>query len=341
VISTLTRPVVGAPPWWTAAGVAIAVAGALGLAAARSSTTAEIRWWGAGGAVLLGHAIPASLARPANTAGVLLATCGIGIAVAVASRPAAQAGTPASRERRALGGLGLLVALLTLPPAVGASAVALEAGGDWAARLCTASLLLLVAATAAIRRSWPDLLGYAYAGTMISTVTWPAAVALAAGESLGIYAASALVVIAAAVATTTHRLESPASGGSVVRAQPTAFRRAAYAASVPLGVFVAADVLPAVLVVVALPYSWLGAVWSGEPPGVGLAPPGMNIDETLVSVTRAVALALVAVASAIAAYSRRPRVSSIVGGLGVGGPTAILVALVTAQAPWPVVPATT
>jgi hypothetical protein len=95
---------------------------------------------------------------------------------------------------------------------------------------------------------------------------------------------------------------------------------------------------PSVLSVVGGPYAWLGAIWSGHPSGVGLAPADVP-DLPTVSITDAVALAILAVASAVAhlAVTRRP--TAALGGLGIGGPTAVLVAVTAIGAPWPVLPA--
>jgi hypothetical protein len=111
-------------------------------------------------------------------------------------------------------------------------------------------------------------------------------------------------------------------------------------AAVPGAVLLTVYVLPAVLAIVALPYSWLGSVWSGPPAGVGLTPDGVDVTFRVLG-GHAVALGLLAVASAIAAYAVTRRRRAALGGLGIGGPTAILAAAVATRAPWPTVPAVT
>jgi hypothetical protein len=58
-----------------------------------------------------------------------------------------------------------------------------------------------------------------------------------------------------------------------------------------------------------------------------------------VPATAAWGLGLLAVASATATYAVTPRIPAAIGGLALGGPTAVIVGLVAAGAPWPSVPA--
>jgi hypothetical protein len=304
--------------------VDIIVAGGLAIVAVLVPTRAAARVSAAGAAVLGAHAIGASLARPANTAAVLGALTVLGLTVAGLSR---RSDTGAGL-RRAVGHVTCFVALAALPPAVGAGLVAAEVDPPWTGRLTAASVVVLVPAVVAIRRTWRDLVGVGYAATLASAVIWPAVAALASGEPLGVYAAGGLVVVAVSFAGL--RLGSGQAGLGPVAG-----------AAAPLTVLLAVDVLPAVASVLVLPYSWLTSIWSGPPEGVGLVPVGLDGPGAAVAGSDSVALGLFAIAAAVTAYAVAPRPRSILTGLAVGGPTAVLVGLTAARAPWPVVPATT
>ena len=177
----------------------------------------------------------------------------------------------------------------------------------------------------------PELTWYAFAASLFSAAVWPIVAGFAGADPVGVYAAVGLVLVAAALVAAT----APGARDATMLAAAVAA-----IAALPGAVLVLIETLPAVLSVAAIPYSWLGAAWAGQPGGVGLSPAGVD-PPGVVTVVQAVALGVVAVASATAAYAltRRPR--SAVAGLGVGGPTAILTALVAARVAWPVVPAAT
>ena len=101
--------------------------------------------------------------------------------------------------------------------------------------------------------------------------------------------------------------------------------------AVPLAACSSWTSCPALLGVLVLPYSWLGAVWSGAPGGVGLVPGSAGICTGRSSpATDAVALGLLAVAAAITAYALRPRLRSVVPDSGWAGRPAVLVGLTAA-----------
>jgi hypothetical protein len=264
-----------------------------------------------------------------------------------------------------LAGIGALAGLLALPPAVGSALVAADVLPWWAARATVAAIVVPVivvavaarrarvaiagtapdshgkaaeqrASTAADRPEAPApgyftgkapaLAAAAFLSTVVSAVVWPT-VAIGVGhESVGVYAGISLLLIAAV-------LVAGIPGG---RGRPVALIIAAWAA-LPGLLAMAVAVVPAVYAVAALPYSWLTAIWTGRPSGVGLAP-DEPVEARLID---AVALGLLAIACAAAIFGITRRVKPALGGLGVGGPTAILVALTAWQVPWPAVPAAT
>ena len=254
---------------WTPSAVA-----ALAVLAALAPTPRRALAPAIAAAVLAGHAVLASLARPANTAAVLGALVVVGVGAAALSRR-----DVTSAPRRAVGGAALLIGLLALAPAVGAALVAGHLPSWWVARLTCGSVLLVLAGLVAVRRRWPQLRWYAFAAVLGSAALWPTVAALSGTDpigrdlaheplagsadhirTLGVYAGVGLVLIAAALLPMRGAEEL-----SLACAAP---------AAIPAALLFAVDVVPAVLTVLALPYAWFGSIWSGRPPGVGLAPAG-------------------------------------------------------------------
>ena len=380
--ATLALPGCVALAWWVPSAMDIAVAAVLAVLAATLSSTGATRTsreptareptaWVLGVAVtvLTGHGVLASLARPENTAAVLAAVVVVGLGVATLALR-----DKAAPARRAIAGFATTAAFLACPPAVGAAAVAVDLMPWWVARLSTASVLVVLAGLVAVRRAWPELTWYAFVATLSSAALWPIVGAVSGVEPTGVYAGTGLLLIAASLLpmrdpaasdTTTSdpaaldppaldppaldppALDPPAlQPPTLVRAAgntPTAAVTIASVAALPAALLFAADVLPVVLAVVGLPYTWLDAIWSGPPGGPGLTPSNVAGFGDLVETgaTQAVALGLLALASSTAIYAIRRRVWPAVGGLGIGGPTAIIVALLAAQAPWPTIPAVT
>jgi len=351
VLAVLALPGSVALDWWAPSIVDLAGAALLASAAvfARSSRAALVP--GLGAAILTVHAVLASLARPENTAAILGAIAVLGVGLGALSR-SGRSTVERLAHRRIVGGSATLAGLVALPPAVGAALVSAEVVPWWVGRWTTTAVGLVLCGLVAIRQWWPAFTWYGFAATVCSAVVWPTVVAVSGVEPVGTYAAIELIVLAAALLaitpaltesdttvtdTDTDTLTDNADRGNTLAVGATI----AGLAAIPGALMLAIDVLPAVLQVVALPYSWLSAVWSGVPAGIGLTPPGGLADPVQVTGTDAVALALLAVASATVAYAVRPRIRSAVGGLGVGGPTAILVGLTAAAAPWPAVPAAT
>jgi hypothetical protein len=317
MLLALATPAAVSLLWWAPSLVYLGAAGVLGLAAADGSRRRSVIR-AAAAAVLVVSAVAASLARVELTAIVLSGVVLLGAAVCLASR--------ADDHRRAVGGSALLVGLVALPAAVWAGLLAIEAPLWWVARLTVAAIAVGLLVTVAVRRLRPGITRYAFAATLISAGVWPAVAALAGGDPIGVYGGAALVLVAAALLTV-----------SPIRSEVLA---ASAPAVVPGAALLAVGTVPAVLAVVVLPYSWLGAVWTGRPAGVGLVPDTVNAVVAVRGVD-AVALALLAIASATAAYAVTRRLRPTIAGLGVGGPTAVLTAVVAAHAPWPTVPAVT
>jgi hypothetical protein len=324
-LAVLALPGALALPWWTPSILDTAAVALLTLLAVLAPSAQRALLPGLAAAVLTGHAVLASLARPANTATVLGALVLIGLAAAALSRRQERSAVP-----QAVGAGALLVALSAVAPAVSTALAAGHLQPSWVTRLTCASVLLVLAGLVAVHRSWPRLRWYAFVAALGSAAIWPTVAAFSGTDPVGIYAGIGLVLIAATLIP--------------MRGEETLSLISAAIAATPAALLLAVQVAPPVLAVVVLPYAWFRAIWSGAPGGVGLAPATTLADiGGIIEVTaaHAVALACVALASATVVYAVRRRVRSALGGLGVGGPTAIIVALVAARAQWPVVPAVT
>jgi len=313
----LATPTAVSLRWWAPSLVYLGAAAIVGLAAVDPSRRRSLVRAGAA-AVLVSSAVAAGLARVEQTAVVLGGIVLLGAVVCLAGR--------ADDHRRAVGGAAALVGLVTLPAAVWTGLLAIDAPLWWVARLTVGAIAVGLVATTAARRFRHGISPYAFAATLISAAVWPAVAALAGGEPIGVYGGAALVLVATALLTV-----SPVRAGAIA---------AASSAAVPGAVLLLIATVPVVLAVVALPYTWLGAIWSGRPTGVGLAPDDVDVAVAVHGV-HAVALGLLAAASATAAYAVTRRLRAMVAGLGVGGPTAVLTAVVASHAPWPTVPAVT
>ncbi len=364
LLIVLSLPGAVALPWWTPAPLAL-VAAAVALAAALAGRT-HVATGGAAtcGAVLVAFALSTALARPALTAGVLLGLVALGAALAASATRLTDAGP----DRLAVGGGGLSLALVALPAAIGSLAVAADRPGYQAARVMVGALALVLIGVALVSRPprAAVLRPYALAGVLVGAVAWPAVAAATGHESLAVYAGVSLLVVALAVValpagyvgTGLTIAGSPVAGTGIAgtgnagsagsgagigagRVPPSGLADAGAAvllAGVPGAVAVAGTAGPAVVGLLARPYAWLGAIWAGAPVGVGIAPPGQRVAPT-VTVADAIAVGLVALASASVHYGLTRRVLTGLGGLAIGGPTAIILAVTAAGASWPAVPA--
>jgi hypothetical protein len=336
LLAIVSLPDSVALPWWAPAPAALAAA-ALALSAALAGRTVRTTLGaGACGAFLLLFAILTAQTRPALSASILAGVTALGFALTAAAAQRPRGGA----DRLAVGGSALAISALSAPAAVGEAVLASGATTWWAARASVIALAVPIAAVATVsalhRRSgegaWPAVLvRYAYAGLAVSAIVWPTVAIFTGRESRPVYAAVSLVVIALGLAvlprTETSRLSAAGPLIAVIAAAPGAV------------VLVTAEA-PAVLTVVGGPYAWLSSIWSGAPSGVGVLPTVVT-PLAPVTIPDAVALAVLAFASAAAHFAAGRSLERAAVGLTVGGPTAVIVGLVAAGASWPAVPAAT
>jgi hypothetical protein len=336
LFAVLALPDSVALPWWAPAPIALAGA-AVALAAALAGRTARATV-GAGiaAAVLVAFAVLTAQAAAALSAWILAGVVLLGVGAAVSVGARADVGA----DRLALGGMALVVAQVSGPAVVGSAARAAGWANPQVALAAVVGLLapfvILTAVSWRTRRAGPKpwaaaLPRYAYAGFAASAVIWPAVATYAGPQPQPIYAAASLFALALGL-TVLAPAETTRAGATV------AF--GAILAALPPAVVFAIILAPPVLTVVGGPFAWLGAVWSGRPAGVGLVPASYT-PLWPATISDAVALAVLALASAAAQYAAGRSWARAVAGLAVGGPTAIIVALVATHAPWPAVPAAT
>lgn len=297
--------------WWVPSTVDLTVAAALAVwaAYARVSWAAVVR--GSAAAVLVAHAVLAGLARLELTAAVLGAVTVLAVAVAV----------PARRRSTVVGGVAVAVGMAAWPGAVAAWLAAIDVDPSVVARLTLLAAALLLGPLLAMRRWWPEYLGYAHpalyiAVTAVGLIAWVAE----PSRPLGVYAGTSLFVLAAA---------------SLTAATPD--RSLRLLGSVPSLAAVALTAIPAAAIVLLAPYAWLGAIWTGVPTGVGLSP----VDTSPVDGTAAVTMALLAGAVTLGArgFGLRWRVAGGAGSFVAAVATAVTVAALDIG--WPAVPVVT
>ena len=301
-LAVLAAPAVAATPWPVVVAVDLAAASALLLAAVLRPRPryATVLVPALAGAVLLGHGLLVGLADPAG-AGAALAVVGVAGA-AVAAR-----GRRGEGVQPVVAGVALAAAFLAVPAGVVVGLIAADASPWWQARAAFAAAGLLVLASLAVRRQWPDLHGYASAGLAVAlAVVGAAPVVVPGAEPVAVYAALAAL------------LAVLAGGG----ARPTVVLRAAGAGLAGLAVLAAVPVLVQVLAGLPVP------PWSGVPAVVPV--PG----------ALAAGVALLVLAAAGAAYARTVRHGWALPALAAlpPGAVALPLLLVAAGAPWPVVP---
>ena len=299
-------PVPAAAPTLLGSGAATAGSGVSASAGARDNALipASLAWLVAIVAVLGAHAVSVGFGRPGVAAGTLacVVLLGLGAAVAAWSGP----------RRRDVGGVSLTVALLAVPAAAWTFTAALSFAPVTQSRVALAAAALVVVALRPIARRWSQYLPFALAAALLAVVSTPAW-ALASGDSAGVYAGIALLLVAATL---------PA--GRAWAPLPT----------VPLGLILLAAVGPSLLTLFAAPYGWLGRVWSGRPSGVGIDPLALG----RVTGADVAALALLAGGTAVGALLVRGRRAAIWAAAPVLAVT-IPAALAAAGVRWPGVPA--
>ncbi|RKR88189.1 hypothetical protein BDK92_2497 [Micromonospora pisi] len=354
-LAVLAFPAALPLPWWGLAGVELAVAVPLLLAAVRvpAPGVASVLVRAVVGAALAGHAFLVALARPTSAAAVLGTIMLTGLVVAVlagAGRPGEDGtdgdgdGTPdpVTAVRRVIGGAALTVGLFAVPATTTVGLFAAGVQPWWQARAALASGVLVLGAVALVRRRRPDHLPYAdtaLAGTAL--VTGLAPLAGGTDEPLGLYSALALLLGVAALqigGVLTARAGTPTGTGPVEAPRAGTRLPGPVSASllcVPVLAFpVLLAVAPTVGAVLLGPYGWLGRVWSGTPTGVGLAPHGWPVDGRA-----GAALVVLTGVLALAGWGWH---RSLGGAALVAFPvaaTAVPVVLACVGANWPVVPA--
>ncbi|MFC7481159.1 hypothetical protein ACFQX7_15510 [Luedemannella flava] len=244
-------------PWWSFPVSDAAVVVPLVLVATRVARPVAAQILAALATPLTLHAVIFSLWRPAGAAATLAGVVALGAATALLARD----------DRRWLGGLGTLAALLALPGAVAATAATTGAGGPWTLRLAMAAVVVALAAAFAVARWLPWSTWYAVAAVGLATIMVSfVARNVDTGEPAEVYGALGAIVLAAAALLVLSQLIELRAGG--------------FGAGLAITVKAAFTALFVTLwAVYAEPWLWLGAVWDGAPPGVGLRPPGWSFGE--------------------------------------------------------------
>lgn len=290
-------------PWWEPSIVDGAVLVPLALLAARAGTRGRAAWLGAPAVVLAGHAVAVGLGRPGVAAAVFAAflVLASGVALLARHRPDVRA-VAAGTALAVPAALGAALAAYT-----GLPVLAYAVGG-------------LVVSTGAMLALVPRLPGYAVPGAVAVPVAGLGVLAGCLAARNGWYLAVPVlcdVLVGAAVPPRSDGrprygyLTGPVLGGAV-------------AGLVALG-----GVLPAVYGLLATPYRWLGAIWTGTPTGAGATGFG----------PAAVSLALLAVAVAAGTGRRHRRVA--LPWAAVPAVLAVLSGVAALGPPWPTVPALT
>jgi hypothetical protein len=313
--------VLGAPagvrlPWWGPAMLAAVGAGAFALAAVRSRAPASTAVCAAAAAAVGSYALLAGLGRAGSTAVVLAV-------LLVAGMLSAGLGIRASTwHGRLAGGVALTAGLLAWPGMVAAGLAAMRVEPWWVARSTVIASAVLVVGLALVAHGWRPYRWYAFAAALTAAFLCPVwAVVGGTGEPAGLYAAVALLLIAAAVTV------MPAEDAMLIPAI------AAGVGVVP-ALWCAAAVAPALGAVLLEPYGWLDTVWRGRPAGTGLSP----FREPAVAVADAVALVVVSAAVALPLGRRVARRVAGWAALPLLG-LALPVGLAAGEARWPAVPA--
>lgn len=280
---TLAIPSGISHPWWLPSAIDGTVAAAFAIFAVMARRRWQAAILGTLAVALAGHAFVVGLAVPAGTRAVTLGLLIVAIAIAGFGGTARSASRGAASAIPAAVGAGAVVAGVLMTPVLAASVARLAAGErrilvqwlgnpTWSQAAAVVGLAMATAALAigftrrtrlawltASARSW-----YLLAGSV--------AVAVA---GLGIAVAAALAgpftLIAAVVV-----LCDVIVGLVVLNQANVRERNIAIVAGVAPATLVAAgaviSVLSAAITVFVAPYGWLGAVWTGGPAGVGIAP---------------------------------------------------------------------
>ncbi|SBT46920.1 SCO7613 C-terminal domain-containing membrane protein [Micromonospora auratinigra] len=135
-------------------------------------------------AVLAGHAVLVGCAAPLGEGVVLAVLAGTGLLAAARGRRGAGA-------QPVVAGVALAVALLAVPAGAAVALVAAGAPAWWQLRGASAAVALLIVATAAVRRHWTELHGYAATGFAVALgAVGIAPLVVPGAEPVALYAAA-------------------------------------------------------------------------------------------------------------------------------------------------------
>ncbi|MFC4147083.1 SCO7613 C-terminal domain-containing membrane protein [Micromonospora mangrovi] len=192
-LAVLAAPAIAATPWPTVVAVDLVAGAALLLAAVLRPRTGHptVLTPALAGAALTAHGLLVALADPAGPVVALAVVVVVGLAVAARGRRG-------HGVQPAVGGGALLAAVLAVPVGVAVGLFAVGAPAWWQLRGVAVAAGVLVLGTLAVRRHWPDLLGYAstgLAGTLVllgvAPLVVPAAEPVAGYAALGVLLALA------------------------------------------------------------------------------------------------------------------------------------------------------
>ncbi|SCG58063.1 SCO7613 C-terminal domain-containing membrane protein [Micromonospora inositola] len=302
-LAVLAAPAVAATPWPVVVAADLLAATVLVASAVLRPRRryATVLVPALGGAVLLGHGLLVGLANPAGAGAALAVVAAAGALVAARGRRGAGV-------QPTVGGVALAAAVLAVPAGVAVGLIAAGAPPWWQLRGAFAAVGVLVFGVLAVRRQWPDLLGYASTGFAAALALVGAAPLVVPGaERVSLYATLG-VLLALAV------------GGG---ARPGIAPRLVGAGLSGLALLAVAPVTLRVLVDLPVP-AWSGVPAVDQVPGAGGA--GLTL------------LLLGAAAAAYARVVRGGRWVPALAGLPFGA-AGLPVLLVAAGAPWPVAPA--
>lgn len=336
----VTVPAAVPLPWWAVTAVGLVAGAAWTLWSAWARTIAVAVPSAVAAVALTGHALLVSFGRPVVATLAFAVVTATGVAAAALARRAGRR-PAAGWHHSVIGGSAVAVAVAGWPVTAGLAAYSLGVPAGWPARVALLAVTLLPAALLAVRRWWPGYLWYAgpaLAATVVGATFAPAsgAIAYLPGESTGGYAAWAALLLAGTaliVPAGVLRIQSPDRMLCLDRVSLRWLRVALTATAGLLAVPAVVSVLPALWTILATPYLWVDATWTGVPAGAGLTPaqpPSLP----------AAAVVTLAVLTAVAALLGRPVRHQVLAAAPVAL-LGVLVALAAAGTPWPVVPAIT
>ncbi|WFE46642.1 hypothetical protein [Verrucosispora sp. WMMD1129] len=259
-------PVAWAAPWPAVVAIDLAVGVLLLVAAVVRPTlpTVAVLTSASAGAALLGHGLLVGLADPIGAGAACAVVLAAGLGVAVAGR----GGDPV---RRMVAGCGLAAAVLVVPAGAAIGLIGVGAPPWWQARGALAAVALPAVALLALRRSWPELAGYAATGlAVVGVLTGLSPLVVPGAERVAVYASVAASLVALAG----------------FRARPVGLLPVAGLGLAMVAVLAA---VPVVVTALLTPYGPPPAPWSGVP-ATRLSPDALPVGLALVLLSLAAAL---------------------------------------------------